>query len=81
MPLTISDRDLQQAGLTPQQALIEFACRLFEAGKLTLWPAARLAQMTRIQFEAELGARAIPVYRPSVQDLRDDLDTLRRIGA
>jgi predicted HTH domain antitoxin len=81
MPLTISDQDLQNAGLTPEQALVEFACRLFEAGRLTLWPAATMARLDRVRFENELRARKIPLYRPTVQDLRDDLEVLRRIGA
>ena len=39
--LSIPDHVLRQAGLTERDALVEFACRLFDAGKITLWSAAR----------------------------------------
>ncbi len=37
MPLVIPDDALREAGLSEREALIEFACHLFEAGKLHLW--------------------------------------------
>ena len=48
MPVVIPDETLQQAGLTEREALVEIACRLFDAGKLPLWPAAKLAGMSRV---------------------------------
>src|SRR4051812_30465033 len=64
MPVVISDQTLEEAGLDERDALIEFACRLFDAGKLTLWSGARLAKLSRVEFEAELLARRIPIHRP-----------------
>jgi predicted HTH domain antitoxin len=75
----ISDRTLEEAGLSEKEALVEFACRLFDAGKLSLWSGARLAQLSRVEFEQELLARRIAIHRPSVSDLRTDLDTLDRL--
>jgi predicted HTH domain antitoxin len=80
MPLTISDEVLQQAGLTANEALVEFACRLFEAGKLTLPSASRLAGLGRIEFERELYDRNIPAYRLTLEDLKQDLAALDRLG-
>ena len=80
MLLLIPDDILRQAGLDENAALVEFACRLFDAGKLPLWPAARLAGMDRIEFEAQLCSRKIPIYRPTLGDLEDDLLTLERLG-
>lgn len=80
MPLMISDEILEEAGLTEQQARIEFACRLFDAGKLHLWPAARLAGLSRAEFEAELRARNLPVYRITEEHYQRDLDALRKLG-
>jgi predicted HTH domain antitoxin len=57
MPLTISDEQLKAMGLDEREARVEFACRLFEAGKLDLWPAAQLAGLTRAEMEGELRAR------------------------
>lgn len=80
MPIVISDETLQQAGLSEQQARIEIACRLFDANKLSLWPAAQLAQLTRSQFESELHARHIAVYRPTVKDLEQDRQSMEKLG-
>lgn len=80
MPLVIPDEVLQEAGLGERDALIEFACRLFDAGKLSLWGAARLAGLSRVAFEEELLARRIPLVRPDECDLADDLAALDRLG-
>ena len=79
MPVTISDDVLQQAGMTEREARIEIACRLYDAGKLHLWPAAQLAGLTRDEFWAELLARGLPVFTITEQDLRSDLETLDRV--
>jgi predicted HTH domain antitoxin len=81
MPVVISDETLSEAGLSEREALAEIACRLFDAGKLTLWSAARLAQLSRVAFEQELRARHIALYRPTVDDLEADLNALDRFGA
>ena len=80
MPLVIPDDALREAGLSEREALIEFACHLFEAGKLHLWGAARLAGLSRVAFEDELFARRIPLSRPDESDLTDDLAALDRLG-
>jgi predicted HTH domain antitoxin len=63
VPVIIPDETLKQAGLSEREALIEIACRLFDAGKLHLNQAARLARMNRNEFESELMSRQIDVYR------------------
>jgi predicted HTH domain antitoxin len=73
MPLMISDETLQEAGLSAQNALIEFACRLFDAGRLSLPKATRLAGLSRDQFLAALADRHIPAYRPTVDDVLHDV--------
>ena len=80
MPVVIPDETLQQAGLTEREALVEIACRLFDLGRLALWPAAKLAGLSRVEFEQALIDREIPVYRPTLQDLADDVATLDRLG-
>ncbi len=80
MPVLISDETLQQAGLTEREALIEIACRLFDIGKLHLWPAAKLAGMSRVEFEQELENRKIPIYRPTLEDLAEEMAELKRLG-
>jgi predicted HTH domain antitoxin len=80
MPLTLSDEVLKQAGMSAEEARVEIACRLFDAGKLALWPAAQLAQLSRVAFEEELHRREIRIYRPTVDDLKADLETFDRLG-
>jgi predicted HTH domain antitoxin len=81
MSLTISDDILREAGLTERKLLIEMACHLFNRQLLALWPAARLAGLTRSEFEEELIQRRIPIYRSTVEDLVHDLEALERMGA
>jgi len=71
---------LNEAGLNERDALVEIACGLFDAGKLTLWSAARVAQLTRVEFEQELRARRIALYRPTPADLQADLEALDQLG-
>jgi len=79
MPVVLSDEILKQMGMTADEARIEIACRLFQARKLELWPAARLAGLSRVAMEAELMERRIPIYYPTVEDLHADLRALDRI--
>jgi predicted HTH domain antitoxin len=79
MQLVIPDHIVQEAGLSERAVLIELACRLFDIGKLPLWPAAQLAGLTRTEMEGELMERKIPIYRPTVEDLANDLAALERL--
>ena len=78
MPVIIPDETLKQAGLTEKEALIEIACRLFDAGKLHLWPAAQLAGLKRDEFESALISRGIAVHRIDEDYLKHELDMSRR---
>jgi len=80
MAITISDEVLKEAGMSDREALVEIACRLFEAGKLSLPLAARLAGVDRGEMEDELLDRNIPFYRPSLDDYRQDVDALRKLN-
>jgi len=80
MPLTLSDEILAKAGMTADEARVEIACRLFDAGKLHLWPAAQLAQMSRVEFEEQLALRKIPIYRFTLEDLIAEQKALDELG-
>ena len=77
MPLTIDDQTLHDAGITEHDARIELACRLYDAGKLSLAQAMRLSGLGRTPFEEALIDRGLPVYRPTVEDFESDMATLR----
>jgi predicted HTH domain antitoxin len=76
MPVVIPDEVLQKAGLSEREALIEIACRLFDIEKLYLFDAAQLAGLSRGEMETELAKRNIPIYRPTLEDLMEDLKSL-----
>jgi len=80
MPIVISDETLQAAGMNEREAKVEIACRWFDAGKLALGHAARLAGLSETEFEAELEQRAIPRYRYTEQMLEDDVASLKKLG-
>ncbi len=80
MPLIITDEQLQVMRMDEPHARIEIACRLFDAGKIGFHAAMRLAGLERVAFEEELAQRQIAIYRPTVQDLHDDLKTLEKLG-
>jgi predicted HTH domain antitoxin len=80
MPLTITDEQLRSMGLSEREAAIEFACRLFDTGRLTFHAAMKLAALDRVDFEAALRSRGIAIYRPSADELRREVDALKRSG-
>ena len=80
MSLTIPDSVLKSAGLNEREGQIEIACRLFDSGTLTKSAAAKWLGMNRSEFEEELFKRNIPLYRLTEEDLKQDLETLRRLG-
>ena len=80
MPLVIPDDALRAAGMDEKEVKIEIACRLFDAGKLAIGHAARLAEMGEAELEAELEARGIPRYRYTEEMLERDVEVLRKLG-
>jgi len=80
MALTLSDDVLKQTGMTADEARVEIACRLFDAGKLDLWPAAQFAELSRVEFEAELMKRKIAIYRFTLDDLVAEQKALDTLG-
>jgi predicted HTH domain antitoxin len=74
MPLVIPDETLEAAKMTEQEARVEFACALFAAGKMELWPAAQVANLSRAEFEAALMARGIAPYRMDEEYIRHELE-------
>lgn len=81
MPVTISDEQLNDLKMNEHEARVEIACRLFDAQKLTFHSAMRMAEMDRMQFEAALVARGIAIYRPNAEELKEEVEALRKLGA
>jgi len=80
MPLVFTDDQLRIMQMSERDAQLEIACRLFDAGKLSFHAAMRITNLDRPSFENELARRQIPIYRPTVKDLHEDLATLDKLG-
>ena len=80
MPLTISDEMLNSAGLSEGEAKLEIACRLYDAGKLSLPEATRWAAVTRTALETALVQRGLPLIRVDEAYWKAELDNMQRLG-
>ncbi len=79
MSVVIPDSIVQATHMSEAELKQEIAVLLFEKEKLTLAQAAELAGMTRLHFQHLLASRSIPIHY-DVQDLEDDIKTLRELG-
>jgi predicted HTH domain antitoxin len=79
MPLTISDQLLTDAGLTASEARLEIACRLFDAGKLTMPQATRWAGVSRTELEAALLERGLPLVRADHEYWQQEKTSLEKL--
>ena len=79
MPVTLPDDLLAEAGLSEQEAKLEIACRLFDASKLTLPQATHWLGITRVEFEAALLERGLPVVHLDERYWSQELDGLQRL--
>ncbi|HEX8275439.1 MAG TPA: UPF0175 family protein [Longimicrobiaceae bacterium] len=75
MSLTITDEVLHSAGMSEAEMRREIAVMLYQAEKLTLARAARLADMPRIRFQHLLASRDVAIHYDEM-DLEQDLATL-----
>jgi predicted HTH domain antitoxin len=79
MPVTFSDELLAEAGLSEREAKLEIACRLYDAGKLTMPQATRWAGIARVEFEAALLERQLPLVRIDERYWEQELQSLERL--
>jgi predicted HTH domain antitoxin len=75
----ISDQLLADAGLSEREARLEIACRLYDAGRLTMPKATRWAGVSRTEFEAALLERDLPLIRVDEHYWQQELDGLARL--
>jgi predicted HTH domain antitoxin len=78
MVITISDEVLKAAKLDEQGLKRELAAALFERDRLTMGQAARLAELSHIEFQHLLAERRIPVHY-GADEFEQDLNTLRNL--
>lgn len=79
MDCIISEDILHAARLSPDELKREIGILLFKQGRLTLGQASQLAEMPMAEFQHLLASRDVaPHY--DVEDLEDDVETLRNLG-
>ena len=76
MAVTISDEVLTAAHISEPELKRELAVTLFQQERLTLAQASRLAEMSRLAFQALLAERRIPIHY-GVDEFREDVGILR----
>jgi len=77
--LEIPQDVLDSARLTAAEARLELAVHLYERGRLSIGKAHELAGLSLWEFRQLLGFRQIPPHF-AVEDLEQDLETLRQLG-
>ena len=80
MPVTVPDQLLSEAGLSEVEAKLEIACRLYDAGKLTMPQATRWAEISRSEFESALLERHLPLVRIDDTYWQQEVEGLERLG-
>jgi predicted HTH domain antitoxin len=79
MAVTIPDEIVRATRMTEAELKQEIAVLLYERERLTLAQAARLAGITRLQFQHLLASRQITIHYDQA-DFAEDLKTLRELG-
>jgi predicted HTH domain antitoxin len=80
MPLTITDEMLTAAGLSEEEARLEIACRLYDAGKLSMPAATRWAGVSRTVLETALLQRGLPLIRVDESYWQQERENMQRLG-
>lgn len=79
VPVTLPDQLLAEAGLSEAEAKLEIACRLYDAGTLTMPQATRWAGITRVDFETALLERRLPLVRIDERYWEQEAQGLERL--
>lgn len=80
MPLTITDEMLSAAGPSEHEARLEIACRLYDAGRLTMFEATCWAGVTRTELETALLERNLPLIRVDERYWQQEVEGMQRLG-
>ena len=79
MTLNIPDDIFKQLGRSEREVLIEFACRLYDAQKLSKPLATRLLGISRDEFDEELRKRSLPIIRYTQEMFEQDMAAVGKV--
>ena len=71
---------LDAAGLSEHEARLEIACRLYDAGRLTMPEAVRWAGVSRTEFESALIERHLPLIRVDEDYWEQEAAGMQQLG-
>jgi len=74
----LPDAALEGTGITPEWAKLELAVALYRDRRADMGRAAKIAGMSRLRFQHELGKRGVTIDF-DVEDLHADIETLRSL--
>ena len=77
--IEIPDASLQQAHLTPQELLIDFAVFLYQTERLSIGRASKIANLEVIAFQKEMAVRNVYVHYDE-KDYEKDILTLKKLN-
>ncbi|WP_367873768.1 UPF0175 family protein [Luteolibacter sp. Populi] len=77
--MELPDAALEGTGITPEWAKLEVAVALYRDRLADMGRAAKIAGLSRLRFQHELGKRGVTIDF-GVEDLRKDIETLRSLG-
>ena len=80
MTITIPDDAFGKTITSPEQARLEFAIALFVGNRASVSRGARIAGLTFLEFQRELGRREIPQHY-GMEEYEADLRTLEHMRA
>ena len=76
MALVIGDQELQAINLTAEELRLEIAIWFYQTGKMSSGQASKFANVSRVQFQKELGQRKVPVNY-GIEDFEQDMQTIQ----
>ena len=78
MTVTVPDNIAEASHLTPETALLDVAIGIYKREQWSLGRCAKIVEMSRSEFQNELGKREIPINYDTA-DLDQDLETTRTL--
>ena len=79
MTIDIPDEIAKPNGLTEREVLIEVACRLYTADRISKPEATRMTELSRAEFENELTKRGLPWIRIRDEDGIADIEAAKKL--
>lgn len=78
MTITVPDSVAEESHLTPETVLLDVAIGIYKREQWSMGRCAKIAGLTRVQFQEELGKREIPINYDAA-DFDQDMTTMKSL--